>query len=42
MFRHKWPSSSVQVAMVTDSAAPGNTGVFPFIVVASGYFGYMG
>jgi sorbitol-specific phosphotransferase system component IIC len=39
MFRPNWPSSGVQVK---DSAAHCNAGFFPHIVVASGYFVYVG
>jgi hypothetical protein len=42
MFRPNWPSSGVQVVMVKDSAAHCNAVFFPPIVVASGYFGYVG
>jgi hypothetical protein len=42
MFRPNWPSSGVQVVMVKDSAAHCNAIFFPPIVVASGYFGYVG
>jgi hypothetical protein len=40
-FRSNWPSSGVQAVMVKDSAAHCNTVVFPAIVEASGYFGYV-
>jgi hypothetical protein len=42
MFRPNWPSSGVQVVMVKDSAAHCNVVFFPPVVVASGYFGYVG
>jgi hypothetical protein len=42
MFRPNWPSSGIQVAVVKDSAAHCNAVFFPPIVVASGYFGYVG
>jgi hypothetical protein len=42
MFRPKWPSSGVRVIMVKDSAAHCDAVFFPPIVVASGYFGYVG
>jgi hypothetical protein len=42
MFRPNWPSSGVQVVMVQDSSAHCNVVFFPPIVVASGYFGYVG
>jgi hypothetical protein len=42
MFRPNWSSSGVQVVMVKNSAAHCNTVFFPPIVVASGYFGYVG
>jgi hypothetical protein len=42
MFRPNCPSSGVQVVMDKDSAALCNAGYFPSIVVASGYFGYVG
>jgi hypothetical protein len=42
MFRANWPSSGVQVVMVKDSAVHCNAVFFPSIVVASGYFGYVG
>jgi hypothetical protein len=42
MFRPNLPSSGVQVVMVKDSAAYCNEVFFPPIVVASGYFGYVG
>jgi hypothetical protein len=43
MFRPNWPSSGVEVVMVKDSAAADNNTVsFPPIIVASGYFGYVG
>jgi hypothetical protein len=40
MFRPNWPSSGVHV--VKDSAAHCNVVLFPPIVVASGYFDYVG
>jgi hypothetical protein len=40
-FPPNWPSSGVQVVMVKDSAAHCNAVIFPSIVVASGYFGYV-
>jgi hypothetical protein len=42
MFRPNWPPSDVQVVVVKDSAARCNAVFFPPIVVASGYFGYVG
>jgi hypothetical protein len=42
MFRPNWPSSGVQVVMVTDSAAHCNAVFFPPTAVAAGYFGYVG
>jgi hypothetical protein len=42
MFQSNWPSSGVQVVMAKDSAAHCNAGFVPPIVVASGYFGYVG
>jgi hypothetical protein len=42
MFRPSLPSSDVQVVMVKDPAAHCNAVLFPPIVVASGYFGYVG
>jgi hypothetical protein len=42
MLQPNWPSSGVQVVMVTDSAAHCNAVFFPPTVVASGYFGYVG
>jgi hypothetical protein len=42
MFQPNWPSSGVQVVMVKDCAAYYNAVFFPPIVVASGYFSYMG
>jgi hypothetical protein len=42
MFRSSWPSSGVQVVMVKDSAAHCNAVLFPSILVASGYSGYVG
>jgi hypothetical protein len=42
MSRPNWPSSRAQVAVVKDSAAHSNAVFFPPIVVASGYFGYVG
>jgi hypothetical protein len=38
IFQPNWPSSSVQVVMVKDSAAYCNVVFFPPIVVPSGYF----
>jgi hypothetical protein len=42
MFRPDWPSSGVQVFMVRDSAVRCNAVLFSRIVVASGYFSYVG
>jgi hypothetical protein len=42
MFRPNWPSSGVQVVMVKGSAAHCDMVIFPPIVVASDYFGYVG
>jgi hypothetical protein len=42
MFPPNWPSSGVQVVVVKDSAAQCNAVYFPPIVVAIGYFGYVG
>jgi hypothetical protein len=42
MLRLNWPSSGVQVFMVKDFAVHCNTVIFPPILVASGYFGYVG
>jgi hypothetical protein len=42
MFPPNWPSSGVQIVMVKDSTALCNAVFFPPIVVASGYFGYVG
>jgi hypothetical protein len=42
MFRPNWPSSGVQVVMVKKSDVHCNAVFFPPIVVASGYFGYVG
>jgi hypothetical protein len=42
MFRPNWPSLGVDIVTVKDSAAHCNVGFFPSIVVASGYFGYVG
>jgi hypothetical protein len=42
MFRPNWPSSGVQVVMVKESAAQCVAVFFPPIVVASGWFGYVG
>jgi hypothetical protein len=37
-----WPSSGVQIVMVKDSAANCNAVFWPPIVIASGYFVYVG
>jgi hypothetical protein len=42
MFRTNWPSSGVQVVVVRDSAAHSNAVILPPVVVASGYFSYVG
>jgi hypothetical protein len=42
MFRPSWPSSGVRLVVVGDSAAHCNVVFFPPVVVASGYFGYVG
>jgi hypothetical protein len=42
MFRPNWPSSGVPVVVVKESAAHINAVFFPPIMVASGYFGYVG
>jgi hypothetical protein len=42
IFRPNWPSSGVQVVMLKDSAAHCNAVFFSPIIVASGYFGYVG
>jgi hypothetical protein len=42
MFRPNWPSSDIQVVMMKDSVAQCNAVFFLPIVVASGYFGYVG
>jgi hypothetical protein len=42
MFQPNWPSSGVPVVKVKDSAAHRNAVFFPPIVVASGYFRYVG
>jgi hypothetical protein len=42
MFRPNWPSSGVQAVVTEDSASHCNAAFFPPIVVAFGYFGYVG
>jgi hypothetical protein len=42
MFQPNWPSSSVHIIMVKDSAAHCSAVFFPPIAVASDYFGYVG
>jgi hypothetical protein len=42
MFRPNWSSSGVQIVVVKDSAANCDTVTFPPIIIASGYFGYVG